>query len=161
MPSQESNIILGEYNDLLNCDEFIRDLESDIICARNPEIQNLSNASMSLNDLLRIYYSKFFPLKRIFRWLSYGNERQYFINREFSFTLANSVYVRYQSFDSAASLAHQLQKDLPVKMDIGAVYNTRPTERKTIAGAHFKPIEHELVFDIDISDYDDVRICCQ
>lgn len=112
-------------------------------------------------DLLGLYYSNFFPLKKILRWLSYGNERQYLLNREFSFTLANDAYVRYISFESPASFATKLQKDLPVKIDIGAVYNSRPTERKTIAGVNFRPVERELVFDIDMTDYNDVRTCCQ
>ena len=108
-----------------------------------------------------MYYKNFFPLKKLMRWLSYGSEKRYLANREFSFTLANDIYLRYLSFDDVNSFAMRLQKDLPVKIDIGAVYNSRPTERKTIAGANFRPVEHELVFDIDMTDYNDVRTCCQ
>lgn len=82
-------------------------------------------------------------------------------NREFSFTLANEAYVRYLSFENAALLAKALQTNPPVKIDIGAVYTSRPTERKTMGGANFRPVERELVFDIDMTDYNDVRTCCQ
>lgn len=108
-----------------------------------------------------MYYSDFFPIKKLVRWLNYGTDKQYLANREFSFTLTNDIYIRYLSFENAAAFSARLQKDLPVKIDVGAVYNSRPTERKTIGGTNFRPVEHELVFDIDMTDYNDVRTCCQ
>lgn len=48
----------------------------------------------------------------------------------------------------------------PIKIDIGAVYNMSPKLSRAYPG-DFVPLEHELVFDIDISDYDDVRNCCK
>lgn len=80
--------------------------------------------------------------------------------REFSFTLPGDIYVRYQSFDSALAFRGALIDKIPIKIDIGAIYNMSPR----IARAYpndFKPQQHELVFDIDISDYDDVRNCCK
>ena len=49
----------------------------------------------------------------------------YFLNREFSFTLADDVYVRYQSFKDQTELDEEMKKLKPQKIDIGAVYNFR------------------------------------
>ena len=148
---------------LLDCEGFFKEMESDEnrSMANSAYIAGNPVSALTPIDLLNDYYSRRFPLKMIVRWLAYGNERQYLANREFSFTLKNDIYVRYLSFDSAASFAVKLQKDLPIKIDIGAVYNTRPNERKSLIGATMKPVEHELVFDIDMTDYNDVRTCCQ
>ncbi len=48
---------------------------------------------------------------------------------------------------------------MPIKIDIGAVFNARPSEHKSLP-APIVPEERELVFDIDLTDYDDVRKCC-
>jgi len=47
-----------------------------------------------------------------------------------------------------------------LKIDIGPMYSHPPKERKLVEATSFYPIERELVFDIDLSDYDTVRSCC-
>lgn len=49
----------------------------------------------------------------------------------------------------------------PSRFEIGPVYSTNPRDRKTLRGGQMKPISKELVFDIDLTDYDDVRSCCE
>ena len=51
----------------------------------------------SLNDLLPIYYKRLFPYEPYCRWLGAGNVDKTFLGRrEFSFTLQDDIYIRYQ-----------------------------------------------------------------
>ncbi|XP_020108533.1 DNA primase small subunit [Ananas comosus] len=121
-------------------------------------------------DYLKIYYGKLFPYADMFKWLSYGNDgkhpacdHSYFGRREFSFTLENDIYIRFQSFGSAKEMENSIKEKCPFKIDIGPVYSVDPAKRHAYAqGGNnvFAPVERELVFDIDMSDYDDVRYCC-
>jgi len=116
------------------------------------------------------YYELFFPYTEITNWLSYYSPpkedeyNEYFKNREFSFTLEGDIYIRYQSFNNAIDLKTTLIQKNPVKIDIGAVFNLQPKYNKQYKKAEeqtLTPLEKELVFDIDMTDYDSVRTCCQ
>lgn len=105
----------------------------------------------------------------MFEWLSYGNDpestspavqRDFFARREFSFTIADDIYIRYQSFRTQSELTDGIKKRTPHKIDIGAVFTAPPKDHNTIEPSAFKTVERELVFDIDMTDYDDIRTCC-
>lgn len=111
----------------------------------------------NLSDLLPIYYARLFPFNDYYRWLSYGNV-SIFSKREFSFTLQDEVYLRFQSFRNQKELENEIKRLNPFKIDIGAIYNACPKDQRN--GPNFHPIQRELVFDIDMTDYDEVRTCC-
>jgi DNA primase catalytic subunit len=37
----------------------------------------------------------------------------------------------------------------------------KPKDRKMLRPGAFQPLERELVFDIDMTDYDPIRSCCR
>ena len=81
-----------------------------------------------------------------------------FSNREFSFTLQDDIYIRYLSFENQPELEKEICNRVPYKIDIGPVFNVRPKNHRS--NPNVKAIQRELVFDIDMTDYDDVRTCC-
>lgn len=112
-------------------------------------------------DILKKYYSRFYPWKLIIDWLT-KNDKQNLKFREFCFTLENDKYRRYQSFRQANEFKNRISLLNPVKIDIGGIYNIEPrnfVEHKNEVELICE--EKELIFDIDISDYDEVRKCCQ
>merc|ERR1719183_3508343 len=120
-------------------------------------------------ELLRVYYERMFPFLGMYRWLRYGNDPQstnpavvkdYFLRREFTFVLEGDVYCRYQCFRDMEEYRAKVLQQQPVRMEIGAVYSHPPKNHSTVIKDAYKPVERELVFDIDMDDYDCIRTCC-
>src|SRR5438045_60315 len=108
---------------------------------------------------LQIFYSRLFPYELMFEWLSYSHDRadladpekDFFFRREFSFTKAGDVYIRYLSFKDASEFKERVKKDQPHKIDIGAVYSFPAKDHTTVPQSKFKPLFRELVFDVDLT----------
>ena len=115
--------------------------------------------------LLKMYYQRLFPYEEMFDWLSYGCKNATVVpagaagsdlisRREISFTVGE-VYMRYLCFDDLDGMRAAIKAKQPHKIDIGAFYSSPPSRRHAVRD--FKPVQRELVFDIDLDDYDDVR----
>ncbi|KAL2176599.1 uncharacterized protein P884DRAFT_202546 [Thermothelomyces heterothallicus CBS 202.75] len=121
-----------------------------------------NNAQDTSIELLRIYYQRFFPWRYMFQWLNHSPvPTKDFKHREFSLWLHNDAVLRYQSFTTSDLFRKDVLRLMPRRIEIGPVYTADPRDRKTFRTASaFQPIAKELCFDIDLTDYDDIRTCC-
>lgn len=65
-----------------------------------------------------------------------------------------------QSFKDLPEFKSAVIKRQPNKIDIGAVFTHQPKDHNNLSKEVFHTEERELVFDIDLTDYDGVRTCC-
>lgn len=70
-----------------------------------------------------------------------------------------------QSLQTQLTSIYSIRKDvlrlMPSRFEIGPVYSTNPRDRKQLKNlSAFRPLSKELCFDIDLTDYDDIRTCC-
>eukprot|EP01071_Lankesteria_metandrocarpae_P014417 Lankesteria_metandrocarpae@DN8434_c0_g1_i1.p1 len=120
------------------------------------------------SHLLRFYYDRIFPFNLLFKWLTYhqmSTDPNYFAKREFAIVMArgeDDIYSRWNAFKSAQAWRQKIitQEIPPHKMDIGALYSIPVSDKQTFSHS-FRPLERELVFDIDMDDYDEIRSCCK
>ncbi|XP_044585541.1 DNA primase small subunit-like [Cotesia glomerata] len=106
---------------------------------------------------LKSYYQLVLPVNQIFKWLSYA-EKFRICYREFSFVTVRSEFSRYESFNNAKDFRNRLINLGPARIDVGPTWPKSPLWSSKQGS---DPVRKELVFDIDLTDYDDVRICCQ
>jgi DNA primase catalytic subunit len=72
------------------------------------------------------YYNRLYPFKSIYKWLNQEQvPSKLFINREFAFTLAGDIYLRYNSFTTSEELKAQVCKFNPSRFEIGAIYSAK------------------------------------
>lgn len=108
------------------------------------------------------YYRLFLPFRYLFQWLLHSPKvTTDFTKREIAWELRNEIYQRYQSFSSQEEFKQAVVKANPLRFEIGAIYSIYPKDRKVVPKLALKPIAKELVFDIDLTDYDTIRTCCQ
>eukprot|EP01103_Thecamoeba_quadrilineata_P007672 TRINITY_DN17518_c0_g1_i1.p1 TRINITY_DN17518_c0_g1~~TRINITY_DN17518_c0_g1_i1.p1 ORF type:complete len:419 (-),score=49.81 TRINITY_DN17518_c0_g1_i1:23-1279(-) len=120
--------------------------------------------------LREIYYKRLFPSDLIYDWLSFGQShaledvanqpslKDIFLKREFALTLDNGLFTRYNCYSNLQEFREGILKNVPIKIDIGAIYSFPPRDKNSYQ-VQFKPEQKELVFDIDIDAYD-FRSCC-
>ena len=124
-----------------------------------PAVMEKSNGPSSYD--MQYYYQYLFPFKPIFNWLNHSPKPGMdIINREFAMAFRSGAYKRYNSFSTVQEFKSQIERSNPDRFEIGAVYNKPPKDKDTILKTEMKPLEKELVFDIDMDDYDTYRTCC-
>ncbi|KAH7878270.1 prim-pol domain-containing protein [Lentinula edodes] len=116
-------------------------------------------------EVLLTFYRRLYPFKQLFKWLNRGPERaekesRLFPYREFAFTLRNDAYLRYNSYSSDVEMKKHVCLLTPSRFEIGPVYSVQPKDKKTVRPTHFRAEKREVVFDIDMTDYDPIRTCC-
>ncbi|KAI1820090.1 prim-pol domain-containing protein [Xylaria intraflava] len=127
---------------------------------------NGHNISSSDPEVLRTFYQRLFPFRYLFQWLNHSPiPTNDFSHREFALTLhdgtGNDIYLRYQAYPTSDLIRKDIISKLPTRFEIGPVYTTNPRDRKTLRNQNsFKPLAKELCFDIDLTDYDSIRTCC-
>lgn len=135
-----------------------------------------TNQTNRMASILTWYFgSRFFPADELCRWFAYGNnfedkeedeksDRDCLSKREFCFIFkhpdGSSGYKRPLGFDTATALREALKEYGPHAINIGACYKSSIKHKGTVPA--FVDVDwKELVFDIDLSAYDQVRGCCQ
>lgn len=111
-----------------------------------------------LKKTLRDYYSSDFNLDGLNKVIDFSN----FPNREFGFVNHNGRFYRNLSFENPKALKDFLIDRAPLHAYVGAVYDNPASRDNPIHSLEWKG--HELVFDIDLDEYDAVRkhVCdCQ
>jgi DNA primase small subunit len=102
-------------------------------------------------EVMLAFYRRLFPYKPFYLWLNqehgkiapnewHGLRHAYgwysivpsrlFTHREFAFTLGESTYVRYNSFNNIEDFKKEIIRANPTRFEIGPIYNVRvsPTE---------------------------------
>ncbi|ORY34842.1 hypothetical protein BCR39DRAFT_515096 [Naematelia encephala] len=112
-------------------------------------------------QVMSAFYRRLFPYRPFFLWLNQDHvPAKLYTHREFAFTLQGDVYIRYNSFHTSDDFKKEVLRLNPSRFEIGPQYSARPRDRKTLAAGALQPQRRELVFDIDMTDYDEIRTCC-
>lgn len=92
---------------------------------------------------MQLFYRRLFPYRPLYLWLNqeqskschhagFDNEidmdlvpSKLFTHREFAFTLAGDVYLRYQSFNNVDEFKVSIARHIPSRFEIGPQYSAR------------------------------------
>ncbi|KAG0130725.1 hypothetical protein HOY82DRAFT_486292 [Tuber indicum] len=142
-------------------DFFGDDDDADFLASEVGAVSIAPESGPSDPQVILTFYQRLFPFRPLFQWLNHSPIPCHdFGHREFAFTLQNSAYLRYQSFPTMELLRKEILRLNPSRFEIGPVYSANPRDRKTLHKSAFRPLSKELVFDIDLTDYDEIRTCC-
>lgn len=129
----------------------------NIIALEEPSSKRLKGDGTFSPELLRVYYQNSFPYDLMVKWV--GQEQLPY--REWCFVLQGDIFCRYQSFSSALDFKKKVLDSLPVRMETGCCFSHFPKAKDSVRPEAFYPTERDIVFDVDMDEYDDIRTCCQ
>lgn len=109
----------------------------------------------------KTYYHEHFPAHHVHRLCARGWTRLAAGHREFGFEELDGSFQRHVSCPTERELHTRVKRWNTGKVNIGAMYNVPPPQREK--AQTFVPVGRELVFDVDLDDYqvskDDVAAC--
>ena len=103
--------------------------------------------------MLQEYYSNYFNVDLLINLIGLSTFRR----REFGFDLGNGNFVRNISFRTPTQLVAYMAHHGVFQAYVGAVYEEGPSRKKSIQ--KLKWDYRELGFDIDLDEYDPIRVC--
>ncbi|KAI9816578.1 MAG: hypothetical protein M1827_001710 [Pycnora praestabilis] len=163
-PVQKADVKLEDLFDDDEDEEFASSSAPDVKMDGTADVpvKLAPSARYSDPEVMYAFYQRLFPFRYLFQWLNHSpSPSTDFGHREFAFTLQNDAYLRYQAFPTADLLRKDVLRLNPSRFEIGPVYTTNPRDRKTLRkSSAFRPLAKELVFDLDLTDYDEIRTCC-
>lgn len=104
-------------------------------------------------ELIQKYYRDVFDPGNLISTIGLST----FYRREFAVLLEGGVFVRNISFKSSEELINYLSTNPVRRGFVGAFYEVPPTKRDTIQKIEWGG--REFCFDLDLNDYDPVRVC--
>jgi len=73
-----------------------------------------------------VYYKRLLPFKSLFTWLNHQHTpTRLFTHREWAFTVAGDVYLRWNSFTTVDEFKKEVLRLNPSRFEIGAIYTAR------------------------------------
>jgi len=113
---------------------------------------------LDLAEAAQIYYSKYFTFKPLLKII----KLKHFNKREFGFTIFQKEektkrFIRNYSFEEPSNLKSFIIEKNAIGVYIGAIYDPPPSPKNPITKNKWQG--RELIFDLDLTDYDDIREC--
>lgn len=99
--------------------------------------------------ILKKYYMESYPFKLLHSLYNITS------HRELTFRLNNTIFLRNQIFKNFSDFESAILEIVPSQLDIGSSFTFPATKKNIMEDSRiFKTYERELVFDVDVTDYD-------
>jgi len=106
-------------------------------------------------DILEKFYKHVFSLAQLFKIIDPST----FHHREFGFVFIKDdkeIFTRNRSFETPDDFLRFVRSEIPQAISVGGLYDPPPRGQSI---TQLKWLGHELIFDLDLTEYDDIRTC--